>query len=174
MVFLYSNVNRKRTIPIKISPCYLSFFILKKCQRRNSFTLYFSSEWYELLVTSNGLTQSITTKPSHALHHRIWSFGVKPLAWPSPPYGPSRLSIACPLPSCHGSHFVPYIFNTFTLSSLISLDVMFSLEHEHLFQFMGPISLIQLNIIVSPIRLSTSTCWPIDRMYKMIWINDQY
>ena len=71
-----------------------------------------------LLVALNGLARSIMTKPSLALYHRIWFFGAKPLACPSPPHGPSRPSIACPSPSCHNSHFVAHIFNIFTLSFL--------------------------------------------------------
>src|SRR5512144_2196740 len=85
-----------------------------------------------LLVASNGLARSIMTKPSLTLHDRIWFFGAKPLVCPSPPHGPSRPSIACPSPSCHNSHFVSHIFNIFTLSFLVLLGVMVSLEHQHL------------------------------------------
>ena len=128
-----------------------------------------------LLIASNGLARSIMTKPSLALHHWIWFFGAKPLACPSPPHGPSRPSIACPSPSCHSSHFVSHIFNIFTLSFLVLLGVMISLEHQHL---CNPwdlfLSFNSIKLLVPMIRLSTSTCWPTDRMYKRIWINDEY
>lgn len=128
-----------------------------------------------LLVASNGSAWSIMTKSSLVLHHWIWFFSTKPLACPSPPHGPSRPSIACPSLSCHSSHFVFHIYNIFILPSLISLGVIISLEHQHL---CNPwdlfLSFNTIKLLASIIWLSTFTCWPTNRMYKKIWINDKY
>lgn len=59
--------NQFRNISIQIILSFLQYLS------------YFPQQSMRLLVASNGLTQSIMTKPSLALHHRILFFAPSPL-----------------------------------------------------------------------------------------------